>query len=68
MYLPEKITINKYFMNFVELHNTIGSNMTDVFIETLKKCCILLDDIRWQEYDNSFNICSQHNSIQTKIR
>lgn len=46
MYLPEKITINKYFMNFVELHNTIGSNMTDVFIETLKKCCILLDDIR----------------------
>lgn len=35
--IPEKVSINEYFINFIELHETTRSNMTNFLLETPKK-------------------------------
>lgn len=63
----EHVSINEHFINFIELHNTTGLNMTEVILQKLNELDIPIDDMRGQGYDNGANMRGHKCGIQARI-
>lgn len=54
---PGEVTINEHFVDFIQLYETSGFNMTKVFLDKLIEFEVNLEDMRGQGYDNGANMC-----------
>lgn len=64
----EHVSINEHFIDFIELHNTTGLNMTEAILQKRKEMHIPISDMRGQGYDNDANMRGYKSGIQARIQ
>lgn len=62
-----EVTINEHFVDFIQLYDTSGFNMTKVLLDKLREFEVNLEDMRGQGYDNGANMCGKHSGVQARI-
>lgn len=62
-----EVTIAEHFVDFIQLYDTSGYNMTKTLLDKLTEFEVNLDDMRGQGYDNGSNMRGKHSGVQARI-
>lgn len=62
-----EVTIHEHFVDFIQLYDTTGFNITNVFLDKLREFNVNLEDMRGQGYDNGANMRGNHSGVQARI-
>ncbi|XP_025414184.1 zinc finger MYM-type protein 1-like [Sipha flava] len=59
--------IKEYFIEFINVHNTTGYDLTNILLDKLNSIGIDLKDCHGQAYDNGANMKGQYKGVQSRI-
>lgn len=65
--INNKAHINEYFFGFLQIKDSTGAGLTDVFVDYLNVIGIELKDCRGQSYDNGANMRGKYKGVQALI-